>query len=219
MSEAHGSRGGCGSEWFSAEIAKHVHALRLGAKVITRNEDSAADLMQETLTKAWAARSTFTPGTNMKAWLFTIMRNQFRSDMRRAWRQVAWDQESAERIPGPRDEQDWSIELGEVARAIGTLSKCQREAVILAGVGDFSNKDIGLIVGCGTAAVKSRVARARHRVRLMIDGAVPFKKTRGNAAWDTTSESPRPLPAADGECFVHAEFPDPSLCVVGRKAL
>ena len=62
---------------------------------ISRDDATAEDLVQETLVKAWQSRSSFIPGTNLKAWLFTILRNQFYSDRRRAWRQAPWDQDAA----------------------------------------------------------------------------------------------------------------------------
>jgi RNA polymerase sigma-70 factor (ECF subfamily) len=173
------------SNQFCSELTGHVPALRSLAKLLTRNEDAAADLTQETLARAWAGRFTFAPGTNLKAWLFTIMRNQFRSEMRRAWRQIPWDQETAERISAPRDEQHWSIELADAARAINTLSSRQREAVILTGVGGLSSEDVGVTMGCRTTAVKSRVCRARHAMRSMLDGTAPLRTKRSAAGGDT----------------------------------
>ena len=70
------------------EVTKLIPSLRTLAKVLCRNEELAADLVQETLAKAWQARGSFTLGTNLKAWLSTTMRNQFRSEARRAWRQT-----------------------------------------------------------------------------------------------------------------------------------
>ena len=82
--------------------------LRAFARSLTGNQEGADDLAQETLVKAWQSRATFIPGTNLKAWLFTILRNQFYSDRRRAWRQAPWDQEAAERIPGGGEDQIFS---------------------------------------------------------------------------------------------------------------
>ena len=79
--------------------------LRAFARSLTGNQEGADDLAQETLVKAWQSRATFIPGTNLKAWLFTILRNQFYSDRRRAWRQAPWDQDAAERIPGGGEDQ------------------------------------------------------------------------------------------------------------------
>jgi RNA polymerase sigma-70 factor (ECF subfamily) len=172
---------------FTAEIAKLIPALRSFARLLYRNEESAADLTQETLAKAWQARSSFAPGTNLKAWLFTIMRNQFRSEGRRAWRQMPWDQESAERIPAPAAEQMWAIELKDTARAIGTLSKRQREALILSGVGGFSSEDAAAIIDCRPTAVKSRVSRARQSIMAMLDGRSPLKKKRSRRDGDAVA--------------------------------
>jgi len=163
---------------FTAEIAKLLPSLRSFAKLLARNEESAADLTQETLTKAWQARANFAPGTNLKAWLFTIMRNQFRSEARRAWRQLPWDQESAERIPAPVGEQIWAMELKDTARAIGSLSRRQREALILSGVGGLSSEDAAAVIDCRPTAVKSRVSRARQAILALLDGKAPLKRKR-----------------------------------------
>jgi RNA polymerase sigma-70 factor (ECF subfamily) len=165
---------GSKDEGFSMDIARHIPALRGLAKALTRNREAAADLTQETLAKAWQARRTFAAGTNMRAWLFTIMRNQFRSEKRRAWRQMPWNEKAAQHIPAPGDEQNLFVELADAARAIGTLSKRQRDALILAGVGGLSSMDVARITGCRPTAAKSRVCRARHAVRSMLDGAEPL---------------------------------------------
>jgi RNA polymerase sigma-70 factor, ECF subfamily len=176
------------AESFGREIAKHIPRLRKHAKFLTRNDESAADLTQDTLAKAWAARSRFAEGSNLKAWLLTIMRNHFRSEMRRAWRQLPWDQESAERISAPRDEQNWSIELTDASRAIGTLSKRQREALLLAAVGGLSIEEVGAIARCGTSAAKSRVCRARQTMRSMLDGSLPLETRRSGERRNTIDD-------------------------------
>ena len=159
---------------FAAELGKAAPSLRSLARVLTRNEELAADLTQETLAKAWAARASFAPGTNLRAWLFTIMRNQFRSEARRAWRQMPWDEHAAERIPGPRLEQIWALELKDAIRAMESLPRHQREAVILAGAGGLSSEDAAAALQCRPTAVKSRVSRARHTMRSMLDGQTPL---------------------------------------------
>src|SRR6201994_1296260 len=123
---------------FRSELLALIPFLRAFARSLTGNQEGADDLAQETLVKAWQSRSTFTPGTNLKAWLFTILRNQFYSDRRRAWRQAPWDQDAAERIPGSSAEQSWAAELSDTARALSQLSDEQREALILVGAGGFS---------------------------------------------------------------------------------
>ena len=90
---------------FKSELMALVPFLRAFARSLTGNPEAADDLAQETLVKAWQSRTSFIPGTNLKAWLFTILRNQFYSERRRAWRHAPWDQEAAERIPGGGDAQ------------------------------------------------------------------------------------------------------------------
>src|SRR5580658_10715354 len=96
---------------FRTELLGLVPFLRAFARSLTGNQETADDLAQETLVKAWQSRASFVPGTNLKAWLFTILRNQFYSDRRRAWRQAPWDQEMAERIPAGGAQQHFAAEL------------------------------------------------------------------------------------------------------------
>src|SRR6201995_3170976 len=146
---------------FKADLLDLIPFLRAFARSLCGNQETADDLAQETLVKAWQARSSFAPGTNLKAWLFTILRNQFYSDRRRAWRQVPWDQDAAERVPGTSQDQNWSAELSDTSRALRQLPDEQREALILVGAGGFSYEDAAAICHCAVGTVKSRVARAR----------------------------------------------------------
>jgi RNA polymerase sigma-70 factor (ECF subfamily) len=106
------------------------------------------------------------------------MRNQFRSEARRNWRQMPWDEEAAERIPAPRGEQVWALELKDAVRAMKSLSRRQREAVMLAGVGGLSSEDAASVMNCRPTALKSRVSRARHAMHSMLDGKVPLTSRR-----------------------------------------
>lgn len=130
----------------------------------------ADDLAQEALARAWRSRDNFTVGTNLKAWVFTILRNEFYSNTRRAWRQVPWDPEKAENIASASKEQDWTAELSDTARALRLLPAGQREALILVGVGGFSYEDAAKMTGSPIGTVKSRVARARASLQLILDG-------------------------------------------------
>ncbi len=89
--------------------------LRAFARGLCHNRELAEDLVQDTLIKAWAAQARFEPGTNMKAWLFTILRHELYSHGRRAWRQVHWDTDKGERIPAPGNQQLWAAELSDAA--------------------------------------------------------------------------------------------------------
>ena len=155
---------------FKSELLGLIPFLRAFARSLCGSQEGADDLAQETLVKAWQSRDTFIPGTNLKAWLFTILRNQFYSDRRRAWRQAPWDQEAAERIPGGGDDQLWAAELSDTARALRVLSDEQREALILVGAGGFSYEDAAVICNCAVGTVKSRVARARKALISILEG-------------------------------------------------
>jgi len=185
---------------FKRGLLELIPFLRAFARSLCGNPEAADDLAQETLVKAWQARNMFTPGTNLKAWLFTILRNQFYSDRRRAWRQAPWDQDAAERIPGLSNEQTWAAELSDTARALGVLSDEQREALILVGAGGFSYEEAARICNCAVGTVKSRVARARKSLLSVLEGEEPLPETapqaaKGDAAHEIMAQLDRLAPA------------------------
>ena len=187
---------------FKADLLDLIPFLRAFARSLCGNQETADDLAQETLVKAWQARSMFAPGTNLKAWLFTILRNQFYSDRRRAWRQAPWDQDAAERIPGSSNEQAWAAELSDTARALTCLSDEQREALILVGAGGFSYEDAAAICKCAVGTVKSRVARARKTLLAILDGEEPLPQAsqpqEGDAAHEILAQLDRLAPNMAG---------------------
>jgi RNA polymerase sigma-70 factor (ECF subfamily) len=173
---------------FKKDLLELIPFLRAFARSLCGNQETADDLAQETLVKAWQARDMFAPGTNLKAWLFTILRNQFYSDRRRAWRQAPWDQEAAERIPGSAGEQSWAAELSDTARALSCLSDEQREALILVGAGGFSYEDAARICNCAVGTVKSRVARARRSLVSILEGDETLPPASQPAEGDAANE-------------------------------
>src|ERR1700755_2820388 len=185
---------------FKSELLALIPFLRAFARSLTGNQEGADDLAQETLVKAWQRRATFIPGTNLKAWLFTILRNQFYSDRRRAWRQAPWDQEAAERIPGGGEDQMFSAELSDTARALRCLSDEQREALILVGAGGFSYEDAAAICKRAVGTVKSRGARARKTLMAILDGdealPPPTQPVEGDAANEIMAQLDRLTPGA-----------------------
>ena len=190
---------------FKSELLALIPFLRAFARSLTGNQEAADDLAQETLVKAWQSRSSFIPGTNLKAWLFTILRNQFYSDRRRAWRQAPWDQDAAERMPGTSQDQNWAADLSDTTRALKLLPDEQREALILVGAGGFSYMDAAAIVKCNVGTVKSRVARARKALLAILESqdSLPSRTrpTEGEAARDIMAQldalaSPQPEGAA-----------------------
>lgn len=155
---------------FADDLVTLTPLLRNSARRLCRDDESAADLVQDALLKAWRARKRFAAGTNLAAWVLTIMRNSFRSEARRAWRQSPWDEEKATRIAAPGSAQFDALELSDTATAMQSLSDTQREALILVGVGGYSNEDAAALSGCVPAAMKNRVWRARQSLLAALGG-------------------------------------------------
>ena len=162
--------------------------LRAFSRSLCGDRELADDVAQEALARAWQSRDTFRAGSNLKAWLFTILRNQFYSDRRRAWRQAPWDESAAERVPTAKGEQTWAVQLSDTARALRALPAEQREALILVGAGGFSYEDAASISNCAVGTVKSRVARARKALISALDGKGPLPDEPRLAGRDATNE-------------------------------
>jgi len=153
-----------------------VPSLRAFAISLSGNVDRADDLVQETLLRAMANIDSFQPGTNMSAWLFTILRNLFRSEYRKRRREVEdTDGGYAETLTS-HPEQHGRIEFEEFRRALSVLPPDQREALILVGASGFSYEEAAAICECAVGTIKSRVNRARTRLSelLAIDSADDF---------------------------------------------
>lgn len=156
---------------FQRELVKLIPHLRAFARSLTGDAASADDLAQDAMIKAWGARASFQLGTNMKAWTFMILRNQFYSDKRRSWRSVQLDQEAAERTLVAVDDPESPVALDELRLAMAMLPDEQREALILVGAGGFAYEEAADICGCAVGTVKSRVSRARKALQgILIAG-------------------------------------------------
>ena len=130
----------------------------------------ADDLAQDAMTRGWAARASFTQGTNFRAWMFMILRNQFYTTIRRSSRMTSWDPEIAERVLVEAPAQQHSIHLADVAKALQQLPPEQREVLLLIGPNGVTYEDAAEIVGCAMGTVKSRLARGRKALAELIDG-------------------------------------------------
>jgi len=108
-------------------------------------------------------------GTNMKAWTFMILRNQFYSEKRRSWRQSQLDQEAAERTLVAVDDPEAPVALDELRLALASLPEEQREALILVGAGGFAYEEAAEICNCAVGTVKSRVSRARRALQQTLE--------------------------------------------------
>ncbi len=163
------SRSPVDDEQFKVELVRLIPQLRAFARSLCRNPAAADDLAQDAMIKAWSARNSFEMGTNMKAWAFMILRNQFYSDKRRGWRQTELDQETAERTLLAIDDPSAPLALDEVRLGLAMLPTEQREALILVGAGGFAYEEAAHICGCAVGTVKSRVSRARRALQAMLD--------------------------------------------------
>jgi RNA polymerase sigma-70 factor, ECF subfamily len=139
-------------------------ALRAFAMSLSGNPDRADDLVQETLLKAWSNMSSFVPGTNLRAWLFTILRNVFYSQYRKRKREVEdADGSLAARLSTP-PEQNSHMDFADFRKALQRLPADQREALILIGATGLSYEEAAEVCDCAVGTIKSRVNRARSRL-------------------------------------------------------
>ena len=153
-----------------------VPSLRAFAISLCGNVDRADDLVQEALLRAWANLGSFEPGTNMSAWLFTILRNLFRSEYRKRRREVEDADGSYAESLTSLPNQPSHLELDEFRRALHLLPADQRESLILVGASGFSYEEAAHICACAVGTIKSRVNRARTRLAeiLTIESADDF---------------------------------------------
>jgi RNA polymerase sigma-70 factor, ECF subfamily len=145
-----------------------IPSLRAFAMSLSGDAERGDDLVQETLVKAWSNFKSFQEGTNLRAWLFTILRNEFYSQMRKRGREVEdVDGLYAARL-STHAPQLGQIELGELREVLTRIPTDQREALLLVGASGFSYEEAAAICGCAVGTIKSRVNRARARVAQMM---------------------------------------------------
>jgi RNA polymerase sigma-70 factor (ECF subfamily) len=156
-------------EGFKRELVQLIPHLRAFARTLTGDATAADDLAQDAMMKAWDARASYQMGTNMKAWTFMILRNQFYSEKRRSWRSSQLDQEAAERTLVAVDDPEAPVALDELRQALNTLPEEQREALILVGAGGFAYEEAAEICQCAVGTVKSRVSRARKALHAILE--------------------------------------------------
>ena len=176
---------------FKREMLATLPSLRAFAVSLTGRHDKADDLVQDTIMKAWAKQDSFEMGTNIKAWLFTILRNEFYSQMRKRGREVQ-DSEGAftERL-SVHPAQYGAMDLEDFKKALDSLPADQREAIILIGASGFSYEEAAEICDCAIGTMKSRVSRARVRLQelLGISGEADYGPDAVSAQVTTHSHS------------------------------
>lgn len=153
---------------FKNDLLGAIPSLRAFAVSLSQNADKADDLVQETLVKAWDKQSSFQPGTNLKAWLFTILRNEFYSQMRKRGREVQDSDGTMTARLAVHPSQHGQLDLEDFRHALERLPEDQREAIILIGASGFSYEEAAEICGCAVGTIKSRVSRARARLQELL---------------------------------------------------
>lgn len=150
------------------EMVAALPHLRAFAMSLSGDPTEANDLVQECVLKAWANRDKFQAGTNLKAWLFTILRNTYFSRARKSRREVQdVDGVAAASLATP-PEQHGKLDLADFSEALASLPADQREALLLIGAEGFSYEEAAEICGCAVGTVKSRVSRARDRLAQIL---------------------------------------------------
>src|SRR6202012_4832823 len=183
------------------DILASVPSLRAFAISLSGNIDRADDLVQETLLRALANIDSFQPGTNMSAWLFTILRNLFRSEYRKRRREVEDPDGGYAETLRSHPEQHGRVEFEEFRAARAKLPADQREALVLVGASGFSYEEAAAICECAVGTIKSRVNRARTKLAalLYVDGAEDFGPDEtvraviggSGGAWSSTRQQNR----------------------------
>lgn len=151
------------------ELIEHLGAMRAFAMSLTRNSATADDLVQDTLVKAWTNIEKFEPGTNMRAWLFTILRNTFYSLRRKRKREVEDGDGALSGMLAQKPDHDGRLQMRDFQTAFAQLPDEQREALVLVGAGGFSYEEAAETCGVAVGTIKSRVNRARKRLAELME--------------------------------------------------
>jgi len=151
------------------EVVGMIPALRAFAWSLSHNGSDADDLVQDTLIKAWTNRDKYEPGSNLRAWLFTILRNTYYTQVTRRRREVRDETgEYASTLKSPPT-QDWTVAMRALQAALLELPAEHREALILVGAAGLSYEEAAQICGCALGTIKSRVNRARAKLLKIME--------------------------------------------------
>lgn len=153
---------------FTAGLMKALPSLRAFAISLSGRAERADDLVQDTIMRAWANADSFQPGTNLNAWLFTILRNLFHSEYRKRRREVQDEDGVYSSRLSVQASQDAHLDVQDFRLALETLPPDQREALLLVGASGFSYEEAADICQCAVGTIKSRVNRARAKLSELL---------------------------------------------------
>ena len=158
---------------FDALIGEHIPHLRRYARALTGDMSRADDLVQDTLERAWIKFHLWQPALDLRPWLFTIMHNvyvnQVRASVRRERAPSAGEADAADARPNQTD----MLELSDLLACLDRLPPEQREVLLLVSLESLDYAQVGRILGIPVGTVTSRLARARARLRALLEGAAP----------------------------------------------
>ena len=159
------------SDELRASLFKAIPHLRAFAMSLTGKMDQADDLVQEAIVRGLSHLDSFTPGTNLQAWLFTILRNQFYTSTRQRRREVEDPDGVKAGMLSSAPEQNGRLDLDDLRTALGKLKVEQREVLLLIGAEGMSYEEAAAICGTKVGTIKSRMNRARIRLAEVLHGA------------------------------------------------
>lgn len=182
-------RGQADNAEFRAQLLEHVPQLRAFARGLSGSRDRADDLVQDTVARALGAAHRYQPGTNMRAWLFTILRNCHFSERRKARYDGGSLDDLPERLQTTRGDQMISLELKEVRALLQSVPVQYREALILVSAAGMSYEEAAAVCKCAVGTIKSRINRARAELNRLLDEPVAPSRRPAlrapRAAWET----------------------------------
>lgn len=161
--------------------------LRAFATSLSGDPERGRDLAQETFLKAWGHKESFTAGTNLRAWMFTILRNTFLTEKRRERREELrpseWYDKAVGNLVSYTSNAEAYVDLSDVRRALATMNPDQRDALMLVAGSGFSYDEAAEVLGCAVGTIKSRVNRARRELfesadRVSIPRMAPERKEK-----------------------------------------
>ncbi|MDS9468853.1 sigma-70 family RNA polymerase sigma factor [Paracoccus sp. MBLB3053] len=151
------------------DILEQIPALRAYSRALCRSVTDAEDLVQETLLRGIEYADSYQQGTNLRAWLFTIMRNRFYTNCRKSAREQTGGVDCVSPLPQVQPGQEWHMQAIELGAALRDMPTHYREAIILVGAFGESYLDAARILDCDVGTIKSRVNRARQMLRRVLE--------------------------------------------------
>jgi len=163
-----------GAGFSAADAERWIPRLRRYALALTGNREAADDLTQDALERAWRKRALWQPGTDLRAWLFTVMHNVYINGVRSTRATESLDEEgpAADAVHSLQagSAADGGVVLSELRDALVQLAPEQREVVLLVGLEQMSYAEAAAVLDVPIGTVMSRLARARERLRALMSG-------------------------------------------------